>query len=202
MVAHSMSLIAVQAGVGAHVIRTDPDAAERALEVIAETSRRRWSRPARCSGCCATGRRRRRRPAGPGGSATWRRLVEDVARARGLDVDLTVTGRARSSTAGVELTAYRIVQESLTNVDQALGGRPTAAVTVAYTASGLDIEVVDDAAAPRGPAGTVAARRVTDWSGSGSATRLLGGTPRVRPAAGRLPRRRLPAPSCRTGGAA
>ena len=39
VVAHSMSLIAVQAGVGAHVIRDDPDAAARALDVIAETSR-------------------------------------------------------------------------------------------------------------------------------------------------------------------
>ncbi len=40
VVAHSMSLIAVQAGVGAHVIRTDPDAAEHSLEVIADTSRK------------------------------------------------------------------------------------------------------------------------------------------------------------------
>src|SRR4029077_18244013 len=40
VVAHSMSLIAVQAGVGAHVIRTDPDAAEQALVVIADTSRK------------------------------------------------------------------------------------------------------------------------------------------------------------------
>ena len=40
VVAHSMSLIAVQAGVGGHVIRTDVDAAERALEIIAETSRK------------------------------------------------------------------------------------------------------------------------------------------------------------------
>ena len=40
VVAHSMSLIAVQAGVGGHVIRTDVDAAEHALEVIAETSRK------------------------------------------------------------------------------------------------------------------------------------------------------------------
>ena len=40
VVAHSMSLIAVQAGVGGHVIRTDVDAAERALDVIAETSRK------------------------------------------------------------------------------------------------------------------------------------------------------------------
>src|SRR4029079_13065458 len=40
VVAHSMSLIAVQAGVGAHVIRDDPDAAEESLEVIADTSRK------------------------------------------------------------------------------------------------------------------------------------------------------------------
>ena len=39
VVAHSMSMIAVQAGVGAHVIKTDPVAAEHALAVIAETSR-------------------------------------------------------------------------------------------------------------------------------------------------------------------
>ena len=39
VVAHSMSMIAVQAGVGAHVMKTDPEAAERALEVIAQTSR-------------------------------------------------------------------------------------------------------------------------------------------------------------------
>jgi signal transduction histidine kinase len=41
VVAHSMSLIAVQAGVEAHLLRHDPDAAEQASAVIAETSRRR-----------------------------------------------------------------------------------------------------------------------------------------------------------------
>ena len=53
VVAHSMSLIAVQAGVGAHVIRDDPDAAARALDVIAETAARPSTRRGRSSGCSA-----------------------------------------------------------------------------------------------------------------------------------------------------
>jgi signal transduction histidine kinase len=55
VVAHSMSMIAVQAGVGAHVIKTDPLAAEHALAVIAETSREALTQTRRCSaGSAAT----------------------------------------------------------------------------------------------------------------------------------------------------
>ena len=77
VVAHSMSLIAVQAGVGAHVIRTDPAAAEPVLEVIADTSRGRSSRPGRCSGML-------------------RETTEDGTRppTQGLD-DIDVAGRRR-----------------------------------------------------------------------------------------------------------
>ena len=67
VVAHSMSLIAVQAGVGAHVIRTDPAAAERALEVIAETSRKALEQTRSMLGLLREderGRTPRRRPQG------------------------------------------------------------------------------------------------------------------------------------------
>ena len=66
VVAHSMSLIAVQAGVGAHVIRTDPASAEQALEVIADTSRKALEQTRSMLGHAARGGRGRHPPADPG----------------------------------------------------------------------------------------------------------------------------------------
>ena len=86
VVAHSMSLIAVQAGVGGHVIRTDVDAAERALEVIAETSRKALTQTRSMLGLLRAEDDRRRRP------RRCRRLD---------DLDALVDGRAaaRASTS-------------------------------------------------------------------------------------------------------
>ena len=66
VVAHSMSLIAVQAGVGAHVIRTDPDAAEQSLEVIADTSRKALEQTRSMLGHAARDHRGRHPPTDPG----------------------------------------------------------------------------------------------------------------------------------------
>jgi len=54
VVAHSMSVIAVQAGVGAHVLDHRPDQARAALEAISATSRGTLTRCVACSACCAT----------------------------------------------------------------------------------------------------------------------------------------------------
>ena len=134
VVAHSMSLIAVQAGVGAHVIRTDPAAAGRALEVIAETSRRALEQTRRCSACCARRTRTAQRPPTQG-LDDLSALVEDV-RAAGLEVELTgVRDGAAPIDAAVSLTAYRIVQESLTNVIKH-SAAATATVTVRHHGPG------------------------------------------------------------------
>ena len=91
VVAHSMSLIAVQAGVGGHVIRTDVAAAERALEIIAETSRKALTQTRSMLGLLA-GRGR-----GPGGLPAAghrrpRRPRRTTCASAGVDVSLTVSG--------------------------------------------------------------------------------------------------------------
>ena len=77
------------------------------------------------------------------------RLIGNV-RDAGLPVEFSLEGPACCLPAGMDLAAYRIVQEALTNTVKH-GGRATARVTVRYTADTLEIEVVDDgrgAAAP------------------------------------------------------
>jgi signal transduction histidine kinase len=114
VVAHSMSLIAVQAGVGGHVIRSDIAAAEHALEVIAETSRNALTQTRSMLGLL------REEAASP--VATPMQTIGDLdilvdgLRDAGVEVSLTVEGTRRRLEPGVELTAYRVVQESLTNV--------------------------------------------------------------------------------------
>jgi signal transduction histidine kinase len=75
------------------------------------------------------------------GLARLGELVEEV-RAAGLSVELTVEGEPRPLDDGVELSAYRIVQEALTNtLKHASGAR--ARVRIVYAARALDVEVTD-----------------------------------------------------------
>ena len=140
VIAHSMSLIAVQAGVGGHVIRSDTAAAEHALEIIAETSRNaltqtRWM----------LGLLRGEDAEGPAAPMHSIRdldgLVRDM-REVGIKVVLSVAGPARPLDDAIELAAYRIVQESLTNVLKH-SGATQAQVTVTYGEGGVDVEVSD-----------------------------------------------------------
>ncbi len=140
VLAHHMSLIAVQAGVGAHVIRTDVDAAAHSLEVIAETSRKALTRTRSTLGLL-------RDEDHPGnappveGLDDLDDLVADVTRA-GLQVSTTVTGTPRPLDPGTELAAYRMVQEALTNVLKH-AGPVEAHVGLTYTRDALEVEVLD-----------------------------------------------------------
>ena len=140
VIAHSMSLIAVQAGVGGHVIRSDVAAAEHALEIIAETSRKALTQTRWMLGLL----RGEDVDVAPSPMHTiddLDSLVRDVREA-GIDVALTVEGRGRTLDAAIELTAYRIVQESLTNVLKHSSAR-RAQVRVTYVEDGVDVEVSD-----------------------------------------------------------
>jgi signal transduction histidine kinase len=168
VVAHSMSLIAVQAGVGAHVIRTDPVAAEQTLEVIADASRSALEQTRAVLGLLRDQDESATR-APTRGLADLEALVDDVRRA-GLEVELVHGGTPVEPDAAVSLAAYRVVQESLTNVVKH-SAATTATVTVHTDADGLELEVVDP-----GPRRAVAAPR----SGHGltglvERVRLLGG---------------------------
>ena len=143
VVAHSMSVIAVQAGVGAHVLDDRPEQARAALEAISTTSRGTLAELRQLLGVLRdTNGGRSDVPAHR--LADLPQLVEDV-RVAGVPVTLHVEGDARAaSTPGIELSAYRVVQEALTNVIKHAGEPTQVDVTVRHLPGTLVVEVVDD----------------------------------------------------------
>lgn len=142
VVAHSMSVIAVQAGVGVHVLDDRPEQARAALEAISTTSRGTLNEMRRLLGVLRDSDGARAATPAPG-LDDLPRLVDDV-RAAGLPATLRIEGAGESVNAGVALSAYRVVQEALTNVIKH-AGRPTRVdVTLRYLPGALAVEVVDD----------------------------------------------------------
>jgi signal transduction histidine kinase len=172
VVAHSMSLIAVQAGVGGHVIRSDVDAAERALEVIAETSRHALTQTRSMLGLL--------RDEGTDPSAPPLRSIDDLPtrvdglQGTGLEVSLTVEGVRRPLEPEVELTVYRVVQECLTNVLKH-SGATRAQVGVTYGVAGVDVRVRDCGRGARPWTTAPVASGGHGLVGLRERTRLLGG---------------------------
>jgi len=150
VVAHSMGVIAVQAGVGAHVIDTDPREAKRSLDAISVTSRTTLAEIRRLLGVLrADGDSAEYAPAP--GLADLGRLVAEIG-AAGLPVDVVTLGTPEPIPPGIDLTAYRIVQEALTNVLKH-AGPARAEVTVGYEPDVLTLRITDDG---RGPGGRTA----------------------------------------------
>ena len=157
VVAHSMSLIAVQAGVGAHVIRTDPAAAEQSLGVIADTSRKALEQTRSMLGMLREESEDGTRPPTQG-LDDLPALADDV-RAAGLEVTLLNEGAVADLDAAVSLAAYRIVQESLTNVIKH-SVAATATVSVTVNERQLEIEVSDPGPRRGAPSAMVSRPRV------------------------------------------
>lgn len=146
VVAHSLSLIAVQSGMGAHVIKEQPEEAERALAAIRETSAGALSEMRRLLGVLREeGVAASSEPLA--GSDRLDELVAQVS-STGLNVSVHRHGRERALPVAIDLTVYRIVQESLTNVVK--HARATnARVTLTYADDRVAVEVVDDGRAPQ-----------------------------------------------------
>ncbi|MFI6151501.1 sensor histidine kinase [Kitasatospora sp. NPDC051170] len=162
VMAHSMSVIAVQAGVGRHVITGHPDEAAKALTAI-ETVSRTALREVRAlldvlrEESPADDPATTSEPAQPGLS-DLPVLIEQTGRT-GLQVELRIRGAARQLPPSIDLACYRIVQEALTNsVKHAATARARARVS--YHPDGIEIEVTDEgrpgpAVAPDSPGGHV-----------------------------------------------
>jgi signal transduction histidine kinase len=151
VVAHSISVIAVQSGVGAHVANTQPKEAAKALAAIEATSRAALTELRRLLGVLRQDGEPQGSLAPVPGLADLDSLLAEVAKA-GLAVRLRVEGTASPLPAGVDLSAYRIVQEALTNVVKH-AGPARAQVVVGYHDQDVTVEVTDDgrgAAAPTG----------------------------------------------------
>jgi len=146
VVAHSLGVIAVQAGTGRRLAATQPQQAEAALATIERVSRESMVEMRRIVGMVREPEGSE--PASPHAPAPPQpglgRLDDLVAEvgAAGLDVEVSVVGEPVDVAAGIDLAAYRIVQESLTNARRH-SGETAAHVTLAYRNEGLDVEVLD-----------------------------------------------------------
>jgi signal transduction histidine kinase len=142
VVAHSMSIIAVQSGVGAHVLDSQPEEARKALAAVEATSRQALVEMRRLLGVLRQEAEPRGSLAPAPGLAELEALAAEVARA-GVRVEVRIEGTPAELPAGLDLTAYRIVQEALTNVVRH-AGPSTARVAVRYGPGQVAVEVVDD----------------------------------------------------------
>jgi signal transduction histidine kinase len=142
VVAHAMSVIAVQSGVGAHVADSRPEEVGKALAAIEATSRAALTELRRLLGVLRQDGDPQASLAPVPGLANLDVLLAEVAEA-GLAVRLRVEGAPAPLPAGVDLSAYRIVQEALTNVIKH-AGPAHAQVTIRYRDQEVAVEVIDD----------------------------------------------------------
>jgi signal transduction histidine kinase len=145
VIAHNVSVMVVQASAGADVFDQRPDQAREALRAIAATGRAAMTELRRLLAEDDADGDDTRHALGPQpGLAELDRLVARVT-AAGLPVAVAVDGRPRPLPAGVELSAYRIVQEGLTNALRHAHAR-RADVRLCWAEDGnvLDVVVTDD----------------------------------------------------------
>jgi signal transduction histidine kinase len=153
VLAHNISMINVQAGVALHLMDERPEQARTALSAIKDASKEALSEVRSVLGVL----RQVDESAPRAPTAGLVRLEELISRARlaGIRVQLRTTGDPRPLPAGTDLAAFRIIQESLTNVTRHAGPGVTATVRLAYGDGELLIEVEDDGQGAAGdlPAG-------------------------------------------------
>jgi signal transduction histidine kinase len=143
VVAHSVSIIAVQAGAAEQVIDTDPGAAREYMGAVRRTARETMRE---MRGLLSVLREDEASYAPQPGLSRLDDLLDEVREA-GVSVELVQLGDRRELPAGVDLVAYRVVQESLTNVRK---HAPSAAARVAlrYAAEAVELEITNEGGGP------------------------------------------------------
>jgi len=143
VIAHSVSVMTVQAGAAEEMLKRDPALAVEPVRAVQETGRQALVEMKRLVGMLREEDDEIGLAPQPG-LADLDRLVKQVREA-GLPVEVRIEGEPRPLPLGVDLSAYRVVQEALTNALKH-AGRATAIVTLRYGASDVTIEVADDGA--------------------------------------------------------
>jgi signal transduction histidine kinase len=172
VVAHSVSVMVVQAGGARRIIDRDPDRAAQAAAQIEYAGRAALVEMRRLLGLLHAGDGEAGALAPQPSLAELDALVER-SRAAGLPVEVRVLGERRPLPAGIDLAAYRIVQEALTNTLKHAGAAPTE-VHLRWGENELELEILD-----RGGAGMAR-------NGSGGGHGLVGMAERVRLYGGEL----------------
>ncbi|MFD7865201.1 sensor histidine kinase [Streptomyces sp. NPDC057682] len=144
VVAHNVSVMVVQADGAAYVLDAAPDQARQALETISGTGRQALAEMRRLLGVLRTGDGPESGEYVPQPDVEQIEVLIEQVRTAGLAVDFRVEGTPRPLPSGVELTAYRIVQEALTNTRKHGGPNAGASVRLVYFDDGLGLLVEDD----------------------------------------------------------
>jgi signal transduction histidine kinase len=142
VLAHTVSVMVVQAEAADVFLEQQPDRAREALASIGRTGRSALSELRRLLGFLRDADPTENSLAPQPSLARIEELV-DHYRAAGLPVELSVTGQPRDLPPGLDLSAYRIIQEALTNTLKH-AGPAHARVTIGYTTTGLDLDITDD----------------------------------------------------------
>jgi signal transduction histidine kinase len=185
VVAHHIALVNVQAGVAAHVMDKRPDQAKEALAHVREASRSALGELRATVGLL----RQSGDPEAPTEPAPGLDRLDELAgtfRSAGLPVEVARGDEGAGLPAAVDLAAYRIVQEALTNVRKHAGADARAEVSVVRVGPRIEITVLDDGAgqdqdhAPGGGHGLLGMReRVTALGGTLTTGPRYGGGFRV-----------------------
>ncbi len=171
VVGHSVSVMTVQASGVRRLLKPDQEREREALLVVEQTGREALAEMRRLVGVL---RRPEEAPAlAPQPSLQHLDRLVEQAREAGLPVDVKIEGEAAELPAGIDLTAYRLVQEALTNaIKHARANR--AEVVVRYRPDAIELVVSDDG------------RGVTDGSSDGGGHGLVGMRERVAVYGGEL----------------
>jgi signal transduction histidine kinase len=147
-IAHNVSMMVLQAGAERHVLSGDAGGTREVLEGIERTGRSALVEMRRLVGMLRTDKSD---PLAPQPGLRDLPILVTQLREAGLPVDLAVDGAPNGLPVGIELSAYRIVQEALTNVLKHAGDAH-ATVRVRYTAEALELEITDDGRSQRADA--------------------------------------------------
>ena len=145
VVAHGLSVIVIQAQGAAAALYGHPERAERALGEVIATGRSSLAEMRRLLGVVRRGPGENPELAPQPGVGALPTLVDQV-RAAGPDVAFAIDGEPMPLPSGIDLSAYRIVQEALTNVLKHAGAGARATVRIGFTPDQVEIEVCDDGA--------------------------------------------------------
>jgi len=144
VIAHSVSVMTVQAGAARLLLDQDPPRARESLIAVEETGRQALGEMRRLLGILR-GDEHETDLAPQPGIADIGALVEQI-RAAGLPVDVVVEGERKRLPPGVDLAAYRVVQEALTNALKHAGAA-RAQVSIRYGATALELVVTNNGTA-------------------------------------------------------
>ncbi|WP_298561420.1 sensor histidine kinase [Streptomyces luteogriseus] len=143
VVAHHIALVNVQAGVAAHVMDKRPDQAKEALAHVREASRSALNELRATVGLL----RQSGDPEAPTEPAPGLDRLDELTgtfRSAGLHVEVARADQGTTLSAAVDLAAYRIIQEALTNVQKHAGPQAKAEVSVVRVGPNIEITVLDD----------------------------------------------------------